>query len=118
MAEAGTDPTVIESLAVTTEDVVAAVEASDRDRRDAVLRVTPPFSPRMRARLHVEGGEGTYEGPEPIHVEPRAFVSDDVPRFPGRGAERWRSSVRDALQKRVILDTCSGRLTVRVSYLG
>ncbi|WP_435063753.1 hypothetical protein [Halobaculum sp. EA56] len=115
----GTDPAAIRSLAVTTDDVLAALEARDRGRRDTVLRVTPPFSGRMRARLHVEGAEGEYDGEsEPVHVEPRAFLPDDFPRFPGRGAERWRSAARDSLQERVEIDGSGGPLTVRVRYLG
>ncbi|MFC6874448.1 hypothetical protein [Halobellus marinus] len=47
-----TDPRRIRSLAVTTADVVDAFEASVRGGRELVLRVTPPFSGRMRARLH------------------------------------------------------------------
>ena len=114
------DPAVVETLAVTTDDVVTALEARDRGRRRAVLRVTPPFSARMRARLHVEGAEGEYDGErtEPIHLRPRAFLPDDFPRFPGRGADSWRSSVRDALEKRVELDTPAGPHAVRVSFLG
>ena len=38
------DPTVIRSLAVTADDVVAALEANERRDAAAVLRVTPPFS--------------------------------------------------------------------------
>ena len=114
------DPTVIDTLVVTTDDLIAALEARDRGRRRAVLRVTPPFSGRMRARLHVEGREGEYdcgEG-EPVHVHPRAFLPDDFPTFPGRGAERWRSSAVDALEKRVELSTPAGPHSVRVSFLG
>ncbi|MFC7068521.1 hypothetical protein [Halobaculum lipolyticum] len=113
-----TDPSVVRQLAVTADDVLAALEASERGRRDAVLRVTPPFAGRMRARLHVAGAEGEYDGAEPIHVEPRAFLPDDFPRFPGVGAERWRSAARDALQERVELGSSDGPSTVRVRYLG
>ena len=118
MDAAGVDPEVVDVLVVRADDVVAAVEARDRGRRDAVLRVTPPFAARMRARLHVEGAEGEYDGVEPVHVRPRAFLADGVPRYPGRGAERWRSAVRDALEKRVVLDLDAGSRTVAVSYLG
>jgi hypothetical protein len=113
------DPTVIRQLTVTTADVLTALEVRDRGRREAVLRITPPFAGRMRARLHVAGAEGQYDGDtEPIHVEPRAFVPDDVPRFPGSGAERWRSTARDALQEQIELSSSDGPLTVRVRYLG
>ncbi|MFC7136931.1 hypothetical protein ACFQRB_11505 [Halobaculum litoreum] len=112
------DASVIRQLAVTADDAVAALEARERGRRDAVLRITPPFAGRMRARLHVAGGEGEYDGAEPIHVEPRAFVADDFPRFPGAGAERWRSAARDALQEQVVVSGSDGPVTVRVRYLG
>ncbi|UIP01262.1 hypothetical protein Hbl1158_08925 [Halobaculum sp. CBA1158] len=107
------------TLAVTTDDVIAALEARDRGRRDAVLRVTPPFSGRMRARLHVAGGEGKYDGDRrPIHVEPRAFLPEEFPRFPGDGAERWRSAARESLQEQVELCGSDGPISVRVRYLG
>jgi hypothetical protein len=46
------DPRRIESLSVTESDVIDALEAVARSDRDIVLRVTPPFSGRMRARIH------------------------------------------------------------------
>jgi hypothetical protein len=49
------EPRAIRSVAVTTDDVVAAYEARQRSPRRPVLRVTPPFSGRMRARLHDPG---------------------------------------------------------------
>ncbi|MBB6646491.1 hypothetical protein H5V44_09355 [Halobellus sp. MBLA0160] len=89
------------SLAVTESDVVDALEAAARGGREIVLRVTPPFSGRMRARLHdagavdAEGDSGTgYEGTtEPgdgrdapdaaaaVHVPPERFV-EDPPAYP------------------------------------
>ena len=121
MGRVGDVPGVVVVLVVHTDDVVAALEARDRGRRRTVLRATPPFAPRMRARLHVEGGEGEYDaldGVDPLHVHPRSFVGDDVPRFPGRGPERWRSTVRDSLEKRVVLELDAGPRSVGVSYLG
>ena len=62
------DPRRIESLSVTESDVIDALEAAARSDRDIVLRVTPPFSGRMRARIHDAsvvdadgGGHGTGE---------------------------------------------------------
>ncbi|WP_348610176.1 hypothetical protein [Halobaculum rarum] len=115
------DPSVIRQLAVTTDDVLAALEARDRGRREAVLRITPPFSGRMRARIHVAGTEGAYEydgDAEPVHVEPRAFLPDGFPRFPGTGADGWRSAARESLQEQIEVDSSDGPLTVRVRYLG
>jgi hypothetical protein len=92
------DPTVIRSLAVTREDVVRALELRERGGRRGVLRVTPPFAGRMRARLHVEGTEGDYGDPAPLHVDPARLVRDPPP-FPSVDAaedrlrERGRYSV-------------------------
>jgi hypothetical protein len=75
------EPQVINTIVVTEEDVVTALEATLGTGREAVLRITPPFSSRMRARLHVAGEEGTYEAPEPIHVAPDTLI-DPVPAYP------------------------------------
>jgi hypothetical protein len=55
------DPQRLRSIAVTAEDVVAAYEARQRSPRRPVLRVTPPFSGRMRARLHGPDSDRTSE---------------------------------------------------------
>lgn len=47
------DPTEIKSVAVKTDEVVQALELNQTSAKRAVLRVTPPFSGRMRARVHV-----------------------------------------------------------------
>lgn len=91
-AEQGPDR--VRSLAVHREDVANALEATLRSEREVVLRATPPFSGRMRARLHaldVGGGDdaddrdgesdAAAEGPSPLHVDPRALV-DEVPPYP------------------------------------
>lgn len=86
-----TDPTDVRSVAVTAEDVVAAYEASRQAGREAVLRVTPPFNGRMRARLHVSevvpGEEAAAEAdPDseaaaPIEIPPGDLLGD-VPPYP------------------------------------
>jgi hypothetical protein len=77
------DPTTIRSIAVTVDDVLTALEARQRADEQAVLRVMPPFAGRMRARLHVVGGEGTYDdGTEPLHIDPGQFVDDTVAGVP------------------------------------
>ena len=95
----GTAPDRIRSIAVHREDVATALEATIRTDRRVVLRITPPFSGRMRARIHevtdggLEGAGDGWEGgrddrrdgdgtdPAPIHVDPRSLV-DDVPSYP------------------------------------
>ena len=88
------DPRVIRSVAVRAEELVTAYEAGERAGRDAVLRVTPPFSGRMRARLHAadvvgadEAGIDAFEGgeagdSEPVEIPPETFLADDVPPYP------------------------------------
>lgn len=56
------DPAVVRSIAVTTGDVVAALELDRTSDDTATLRLTPPFSARMRARLHVDRTGQTDNG--------------------------------------------------------
>ncbi|WP_115863034.1 hypothetical protein [Halorussus litoreus] len=88
------DPRAVRSLAVTADDVVAAYEARQRGTRRTVLRVTPPFSGRMRARLHEAGveraelesaGDGDSDARTDLdpatgtlHVPPSRFVDEDA----------------------------------------
>lgn len=138
------DPRVIRSLAVTTDDVVTALEANHRSDAGAVLRVTPPFAPRMRARLHRAGTEGDYpDGPRPIHVDPAALIRA-VPAFPtaddteralradpdaAYSAERhrerhverveaWRETLRKRVVDSVSLSLSDGDHEVTVKSLG
>jgi hypothetical protein len=137
------DPTVVRSIAVTVEDLVAAVEMNRTSDKHAVLRVTPPFSGRMRARLHVEGSE-EYDGePTPLHVEPETLL-DDPPSYP-RPAEtedelredpaetytverhhdrhraavqEWRETIPNRISDRIRLATPDGDCDVSVTVLG
>ena len=135
----------IRSLVVHTEDVVAAVEANRTGSSRAVLRVTPPFSARMRARLHVEraGEYAKLGGPEPIHVDPSRLLADaPAPPTPDETEEalrgdphveytvethherhmaamtRWRESLVEALCESVELDGQHGPHRVSVAVLG
>ncbi|WP_096392854.1 hypothetical protein [Halorubrum trapanicum] len=83
-------PDRIRSIAVHREDVANALEASLRSERQVVLRATPPFSGRMRARLHAldagsgddaedTGSAGDSDAPAPLHIDPRALVKDAPP---------------------------------------
>ena len=80
----------IRSIAVHREDVATALEATLRSDKRVVLRITPPFSGRMRARLHTLGaepidgsdaGHGSDETDDPILVDPRDLVPE-VPPYP------------------------------------
>ncbi|WP_436927442.1 hypothetical protein [Halosimplex amylolyticum] len=137
------DPTRIRTLAVTVDDVVAALEARIQRDSAAVLRVTPPFSGRMRARLHV--GRADYdENPAPLHLSPEALLAESAPAYPrpadtedrlradpdteytvDRHHERhreavaaWRERVRDHLRETATVDTPDGPHEVRISVLG
>jgi hypothetical protein len=136
------DPTVIRSIAVAGDDLVAALEANLRGDRDAVLRVTPPFAGRMRARLHVAGGEATYGDVRPLHVDPEALIESDAPAYPDvdrtadelradgeysvekhrehhvEAVTRWRAAVREHAVDRVELDAGDGTHAVEVKLLG
>jgi hypothetical protein len=137
------DPTTVRSIAVTVDDVVTALEASQRADEPAVLRVTPPFAGRMRARLHVVGGEGEYgDGPRPLHIAPERFVRDDVPSVPlvdetedelrrqeaysmdrhrefhAAAVDEWRTAVQDGLVGQITVDAGGHPHAVEVRYLG
>ena len=136
-----TDPHVIRSVAVTVDDIVTALEANHRTDRTAVLRITPPFNGRMRARIHIAGGEGEYATAsiEPIHIDPETFV-DTVPAYPevdetaeqlvsGYSVEKhyethtkavsaWREAVTTELVDSIDLVISTGTHSVSVAYLG
>lgn len=120
-----TNPRRIRSLAVHRDDVVTALEARERDRKPAVLRILPPFSGRMRARIHVATDEPDSDE---LHVHPETFVADPPP-FPHvdetedrlreqgeydldrhreaheRVVARWRETVEECLRERITLPT-------------
>lgn len=137
------NPTDVRVLVVHASDVTTALEANARRDAGAVLRVTPPFAGRMRARLHLAGRESTYDDPAPIHVDPEAFVPE-APAFPDpddtedelRGAPdrtytperhreahaaavaQWRGTVHDAITDRATIETPAGAHEVDVATLG
>ncbi|WP_459192659.1 hypothetical protein [Halosimplex sp. J119] len=138
-----TDPTRIRTLAVTADDVVAALEARRQRDSEAVLRVTPPFSGRMRARLHV-GPDDYDERPAPLHVSPDALVDESTPAYPRpaetedrlradpdteytverhhdrhqEAVESWREQVRDHVRETATIETPDGPREVSVTVLG
>lgn len=140
MQGTGPDPTAIRSLAVTVDDVVTAVEAR-REGRPVVLRVTPPFHARMRARLHV--ADGDRDDPDAIHLDPGRLLADAAPDYPTpsetedrlRSTDReytpaahrevheaavasWREAVRGHLVATLVLETPDGDHAVDVKPLG
>jgi hypothetical protein len=137
------DPTVISTIVVTADDLTSALEMNRTSSEHAVLRMTPPFSGRMRARLHVELDDEYDQQPAPIHVEPQTLVTESLPTYP-RPAEtedelrsdpdreytvdqhheyhasvvdQWRQQVPDAVKSRVTLTTIAGDTTVEISLL-
>ncbi|GAA0722875.1 hypothetical protein J2744_000020 [Halorubrum trapanicum] len=148
--EPGSDPGPgrIRSIAVHREDVANALEAALRSDREVVLRATPPFSGRMRARLHAldAGGDGTDErdarsaddAPAPLHIDPRDLVAD-VPPYPepddtaaehpdtdlearrerhAEAVEDWRERVRRSIGSSVEIDGDGDSRAVDVVALG
>ena len=135
------DPTVIRSLAIHASDVVAALEASEQGSQ-TVLRVTPPFNGRMRARIHRVGPDGVGDGPDEttgaIHVSPDRLVADSAPAYPRAmdtqpegeydvdahherhvaAVAEWRAAITDHLVDSVELSTDDGPHRVDVAVLG
>ena len=130
------DPSAIRALAVSSEDVVNAFVYTRENPGTAVLRVTPPFHGRMRARLHVYQLEDARETGA-IHVEPaQLLASEVVDSFPAleeteaaleaddpetvrkahaESLEDWRDRATDAIVEAVDLE---GERRVEVKHLG
>jgi len=132
----------IRSVAVTAEDVVDAFVYTQENPGEAVLRVTPPFHGRMRARLHVfQQDDALATGAH--HIDPKlllerevvasyptlADVAERVERDGGdtdavsahhaTALEHWRDQALERLVDRIPLDAESdgGRHVVTVSVL-
>lgn len=141
---ADTDLRRIRALAVHTDDVLDALEARERTESHVVLRTLPPFSGRMRARLHVVDGAGGTGEPGAVHFHPGVFV-ESPPQYPRvddtadelratgeydverhrerheQTVEAWREAVRSRRREEVALRDPSwdgSAATLRVSYLG
>ncbi|MEZ3165543.1 hypothetical protein ABNG03_15510 [Halorubrum sp. RMP-47] len=140
-------PDRIRSIAVHREDVANALEASLRSDREVMLRATPPFSGRMRARLHAldaggAGGDGNggspADAPGPLYVDPRDLVGE-VPQYPevddtaaelpdadletrrerhAANVEAWRETVRNSVRSSVEIEVDGEVRTVDVNALG
>lgn len=123
---------------MTTDDLIAALEANRRANSHVVLRVTPPFYARERARIHLIGGEVTdYADPPPLHIDPETFLDETAPSYPEvdetrpdpyelevhherhtAAVETWRTSIRSHLRDTVELPTRDESYEVDVKYLG
>jgi len=140
----GVDHSEIRSIAVTPDDVVAAFEANRQRDADAVLRVTPPFSGRMRARLH-RGPPADDGSPTPLRIVPERLLEADVVadyphpddtaddlrddpdesysrerhrEYHEAAVERWRERAREHLASTVTVETDDGATEIRVVALG
>ncbi len=133
------DPGAIRSIALSPEDAVDAYVYGRENPGDAVLRVTPPFHGRMRARIHVYRRDDT-ELTGAVHLSPAAVIADDVvadypdlestlagadadeaDRLRERHAESveaWRERAREAIVETVAIETDDGTNRVDVKTLG
>ena len=133
------DPTAIRSLAVSASDVVDAFVYSRENPGTAVLRATPPFHGRMRARLHVyHQDDARLTGA--VHVPAAALLPDGVvAAYPtaeevadevdgedpatirdrrGQAIGEWREQATTELVEAVLLDADGGAHRVQVKRLG
>lgn len=134
------DPAAVETVVVSAADLVAAFEASHRSRdAETVLRMTPPFSGRMRARVHVVQGERPDDGrpvriraeslveaacpapPEPDDVEDELRAAPTVTYTIDRHRERyraalqeWRASVLDHVVEEATVPATGGNVTISI----
>lgn len=133
------DPSVLRSLAISAADLLAAMEADARGGPATVLRVTPPFSGRMRARLHVVQ---TVDDEGTVHIPPQVFFDEGAPAYPtpdetadelrsreeleysvdrhreyhAQQVESWRAALLDHVVESVTLPEVDGEVTI--SLLG
>ncbi|MDQ2051209.1 hypothetical protein RBH26_12040 [Natronolimnohabitans sp. A-GB9] len=133
------DPTVIRSLALSPEDVVNAYAYTQENPGEAVLRVTPPFHGRMRARIHVYHRDDT-ELTGAVHVPPSDVLEGDVvadyPDFEdelevatpeeterirkrhAEAVETWQERAREAVVDAVTIETDAGPHLVEIKRVG
>ena len=144
MSRESSDPTDVRSIAVSVEDLVSALETNRTSSKEAVLRVTPPFSGRMRARLHIDVGVPYEQQPRPLHVEPQLLVDETLPPYPRpadtadelrsdpsvtytverhhtrhrEAVQQWREQVPGTIRDRITVETPAGPHEVSVTVLG
>ncbi|SDJ44836.1 hypothetical protein [Natronorubrum texcoconense] len=133
------DPTAIRSLALSPADAADAYAYTRENPGEAVLRVTPPFHGRMRARIHVYHLDDT-ELTGAVHVAPQVVIADDVVddyptleteledvdpsetdrvrRRHGEAVEAWQKRAREAIVDEVTLETDDGPHPVEIKRIG
>ncbi|WP_306052817.1 hypothetical protein [Natronococcus wangiae] len=133
------DPSAIRSIAVSPDDAVDAFVYSRENPGEAVLRVTPPFHGRMRARIHVYRVDDTHLTGA-VHLSPDDVIEDDVsaayPRLEdeledadpdetggirkrhAEAVEAWQERAREAIVESVPIETADGSRRVEVKRLG
>jgi hypothetical protein len=129
-------PTAIRSIAVSADDVVDAFVYGQENPGSAVLRVTPPFHGRMRARLHVYRVDDT-QLTGAVHLSPADVLSDAVvdayPRLKddqvresndrtrqrhAEDVESWRDRARNGIVETVPIETDEGQRWIELKTLG
>ncbi len=134
-------PSAIRSIALSPEDAVDAYVYGRENPGEAVLRVTPPFHGRMRARIHVYHVDDA-ELTGAVHLSPATVIADDVlaayPDLESALAEadddpaaddplrdrhavavaEWRTRARDAIVDSIALETDDGTHRVDLKTLG
>ncbi|MFA9416444.1 hypothetical protein [Natrinema sp. HArc-T2] len=134
------DPTAIRSLALSPADAADAYVYSQENPGEAVLRATPPFHGRMRARIHVYHVDDT-ELTGAVHVSPADLIADDVVAdYPdlesalpeaddpdvadelrerhAEAVDEWQEQARESIVDNVTLETPDGPHRVAVKSLG
>lgn len=139
------DPETIRSVAISPEDAADAYAYTQENPGEAVLRITPPFHGRMRARIHVYRRDDA-ELTGAVHISPADVIEDEVlaayPEFDatagsepssesesaGQPAQRrkrhaetvetWQERAREALVDTVSLETAGGSRQVELKPLG
>lgn len=134
------DQAAIHTIVVTAADLVSALETNYRGRAGSVvLRITPPFSGRMRARLHRAPEAGQDES-DPVLLDPQSLVEAGCPVPPEPDAvedilrsdpeetytidaqreryehaiQRWRGRVLDQVRDSIVLADTGTESAVRI----
>lgn len=136
------DVTVVRSIAVSPADVVDAYVYTRENPGQAVVRLTPPFHGRMRARLHAFHVDDSTET-NAVHIDPATLLEPAaLERYPtlervtatletaeitdtavvrehyDSALERWRERARANIRQTATLASGDGQHRVRVVCIG